>query len=154
MRNKLRFSIGLLLFMILAGASVYGQTQSQSIRTDVTFNWEDAQDANNDGNVDDNENNLPATIETLEISGTLYNSFIIPSSYQLTRLGAEGHGPNRFTENGVNVIIGSNSATLDLTDSNPWDDAAIDAFRDRNLNHYFNANPNGRDFCGDFGWLH
>ena len=31
-----------------------------------------------------------------------------------------------------------------------WDNLALSAFQDKNLNHYFTANPNGRDICLDF----
>ena len=150
MRNKLRFSNLLFLGLVFVAATMQAQTQSPSVQAGVTFNWEDIQDVNGNGDIDATENNLPATIESIEISGTLYNTFVVPSNYQLTRLGPAGHNPNYIIQNSGVVVGNSSTATLDITDTNAWDSAAIRAFRDRNLNHYFTANQNGANFCAPF----
>lgn len=49
---------------------------------------------------------------------------------------------NQIRENGNPVITNSNSAG--------WDGAALAAFQDKNLNHYFASNPNGANICNDF----
>ena len=123
------------------------QTQSPSVQSGVTFNWEDIQDINDNGDISNGENNLPATIESIQIGATLYNTFVVPSNYQLTRLGPEGHDDNGIRQNGMDVIGTSITATLDITDNNAWDSAAIRAFQDRNLNHYFTSSDNGANFC-------
>ena len=76
------------------GFSIQAQigVQSPSIRTGVTFQWDDEQDTNNDGDIDDTENNRAASIKSITIDGNLYNNFAVPSGYQLTRLGPGGHG--------------------------------------------------------------
>ncbi|MBV7267984.1 Ig-like domain-containing protein, partial [Winogradskyella luteola] len=107
--------------------------QSPSIQTGVTFQWSDTQ-ANN---------NQPATIQSVTIGGTLYNTFVVPTSYEMTRLGPDGHTPNRIRQNGGNV--GGNSGQAN------WITNATAAFQDKNLNHYFTANPNGRNICSNFG---
>ncbi|MEL6989334.1 MAG: hypothetical protein AAGK97_16095, partial [Bacteroidota bacterium] len=150
MRNKLRFSI--LLFTLFVGVySVLGQTQSPSIQSGVTFQWEDIQDTNGNGNIDTAENNNPATIQSITVNGTEYNTFVVPSAYDLSRLGPSGHTPNGINLNGVSIIGTSVTSTSpNNTDSNAWDDAALTAFQSKNLNHYFRANPNGRNICGNF----
>ncbi len=134
------------------GLSVQAQigVQSPSIRSGVTFSWSDIQDVNNNGDIDDSENNRPATISAITINGTLYNNFAVPSAYQLTRLGPAGHGPNQIVNNASYSTFNSSSATLNITDSNQWDNAAKAAFQSQNLNNYFTSNPNGRDICGNF----
>jgi hypothetical protein len=106
--------------------------QSPSIQTGVTFQWSDTQSDLND----------PASIQSVTINGLEYNTFVVPTSYEMTRLGPDGHNPNRIILNGLNVGGNSNSAN--------WNSDAIASFQDKNLNHYFNAIPNGRDFCSDF----
>ncbi len=123
-------AITIALFVILPSLLI--AQQSPSIQSGVTFQWSDTQ------------NNLsdPATIESVTINGTMYNTFVVPTSYELTRLGPDGNGPNRIIRNGNNTGGNSNSAN--------WNSRATDAFQDKNLNHYFFANPNGRNICLDF----
>ncbi len=134
------------------GFSIQAQigVQSPSIRTGVTFQWDNEQDTNNDGDIDDTENNRAASIKSITIDGNLYNNFAVPSGYQLTRLGPGGHGPNQVVNNGSYSTFNSSSATQNINDSNTWDDAAKAAFQSKNLNRYFTSNPNGRNICLDF----
>ncbi|MEL6823573.1 MAG: Ig-like domain-containing protein, partial [Calditrichota bacterium] len=81
----------------------------------------------------------------------MYNTFAVPSGYQLTRLGPAGHGLNGIMLNGSEIIGTSATATMTVGDNNAWDDAAITAFADRNLNHYFTASSGqGDDICLNF----
>ncbi|WP_369998306.1 Ig-like domain-containing protein, partial [Winogradskyella sp.] len=107
--------------------------QSPSIQTGVSFQWSDTQGLNL---------NQPATIQSVTINGTVYNTFVVPTSYEMTRLGPDGHSPNRIMNNGNNGGGNSNSAN--------WLTNATAAFQSKNLNHYFNANPNGRNICSNF----
>jgi len=118
------------LFVILPNLSI--AQQSPSIQSGVSFQWEDSQISLRD----------PATIESITINGTMYNTFVVTSSYEMTRLGPDGHSPNRIKYNGNNNGGNSNSAN--------WVARATDAFQDKNLNHYFTANPNGRNIPLDF----
>ena len=124
-------------------------TQKTSIRSGVTFQWEDIQDTNNNGTIDDTENNRPATISSITVNGTAYNTFVVPTSYELTRLGPGGHSINAIRENNNTVISGSNSAGGGPNSS--WNSAALAAFQDKNLNHYYTSNGNGRNICLNFG---
>ena len=133
----------------LYGVTLTAQTQSPSIQSGVTFQWSDTQNGNNDN---------AATIQSVTVNGEVYNTFVVPTSYQLTRLGrgngagsASAHNANGVILNGSQVIGTSTTATLNVNDSTPWDDAALLAFRDQNLNHYFTANPNGENICNNFG---
>ncbi|WP_246035843.1 Ig-like domain-containing protein, partial [Winogradskyella algicola] len=138
MRNKYNCISGLsvakciLIVLLVILPNVFFAQQSPSIQTGVTFQWEDTQSNNSD----------PATIQSITIDGTIYKTFVVPTSYEMTRLGPDGHNPNGIKQNGNNV--GGNSS-----DPN-WVSNAITAFRDKNLNHYFNANPNGRNICTNF----
>ncbi len=124
--------MSLFVFALLLNAKVIGQTQAPSVQTGVTFQWDDIQTGPND----------PATISSITIDGVVYRSFASPSTYEMTRLGPDGHSPNNITRNGVNVNNSSANAG--------WAVDALAAFQDKNLNHYFYANPNGRDICSDF----
>jgi len=129
------------------GFSVQAQigVQSPSIGNGVTFQWEDSQTINGNFN-----NDNPATIKSITINGTLFNTFAVPTGYQLTRLGPAGHGPNQIVNNGSYSSFNSSSATQNINDSNAWDNAAKAAFQSKNLNRYFTSNPNGRSICLDF----
>tara|TARA_A100000171_G_scaffold52732_1_gene72653 strand:+ start:3936 stop:4997 length:1062 start_codon:yes stop_codon:yes gene_type:complete len=109
-----------------------GQTQAPSVRTGVTFQWADTQTNNND----------PATISSITIDSEVFQSIAAPSAYTLARLGPDGHRTNTIYENGTIINNSSANAT--------WDADALASFQDKNLNHYFVANPNGRDICNDF----
>lgn len=109
-----------------------GQTQAPSVQTGVTFQWEDTQAVPSN----------PATIKSITIDGEVFEAFAAPTSYEMTRVGPAGHATNNIILNGA--IVNNNS-------SNPtWNLHAQTAYQDKNLNHYFVANPNGRDICGDF----
>ncbi|MDC7998423.1 Ig-like domain-containing protein, partial [Gilvibacter sediminis] len=143
----------LLVLALMAIAPSFAQigTQSPSIRDGVTFQWSDEQDTDGNGDINSTENNNPATIESITIGSTVYNTFAVPSAYQLTRLGPAGHDRNNIKLNGTEPIGTSVTATFDITDSTPWDDAALATFQDQNLNHYFEASSGqGDDICGEF----
>jgi len=106
--------------------------QSPSIQSGVTFQWSDTQANLNEA----------ATVESVTIGSVIYNTFVVPTSYEMTRLGPNGDEPNRIRQNGS--FVGGNSGQVN------WNTNAINAFQDKNLNHYFTALPNGRDICGDF----
>ncbi|RNC87163.1 MAG: tandem-95 repeat protein [Winogradskyella sp.] len=138
--------IGLLYLPISINAQI--GTQSPSIRTGVTFQWSDIQDTNGNGDIDATENNGPATIQSITVNGVIYETFAVPSGYELTRLGPGGNSINAIRENNSTVISGS--ATSTGGPGSPWNSAALDAFQDPNLNHYFTANGNGDNICLDF----
>ena len=106
--------------------------QSPSIQTGVTFQWSDTQSNTND----------PATIASVTINGVVYNTFVVPSSYEMTRLGPDGHSQNTILENGTTLANSSNVAN--------WNTFALSAFQDKNINHYFTSNLNGRNICSNF----
>ena len=121
-----------LLALLIILPSLLMAQQSPSIQTGVTFQWADTQPTLNS----------PATIQSVTIDGTVYNTFVVPTSYELTRLGPDGHTTNSLIRNGT--FVGGNSGQAN------WEANAISAFQDKNLNHYFTANQNGRDICIDF----
>ena len=123
-------AIAIALLVVLPNLLLAQQTPS--IQTGVTFQWSDVQN-----NLDD-----PATIESISINGTIYNTFVVPTSYEMTRLGPDGHSINRIRLNGA--FSGGDSGQAN------WVTNATNAFQDKNLNHYFRANPNGQDICLDF----
>ncbi|NKI33325.1 Calx-beta domain-containing protein, partial [Croceivirga thetidis] len=123
-------SISLLVISFFFGEKVIGQ--ANSIRTGVVFNWADVQ----------TNFNQSATLESIEINGTEYNTFVIPSTYELTRLGDAGHNANDILLNGTQI------ATSSIVSN--WDNLALDAYQSLNLNHYFVSNGNGDEFCNDF----
>ncbi|KJD32694.1 hypothetical protein PW52_15140, partial [Tamlana sedimentorum] len=136
MKNKYYYvsllkSFKVLTFMVFTFLIHGLYAQAPSIQTGVTFQWSDTQVSNLN----------PATIESLTIDGTLYNTFVVPSSYDL-EIGTSNHATNQLIENGI---------TKPFNSANPaWNAAALDAFQDKNLNHYFAANPNGANICGDY----
>ncbi|MCA0133431.1 Ig-like domain-containing protein, partial [Winogradskyella alexanderae] len=162
-RLRKHFILMLLFLIPLYGlAQVVGQ-QEPSIRTGVTFQWSDIQDTNGNGDINDTENNRAATIQSITVNGGVYNTFAVPSGYQLTRLGPGGHNPNAIILNSQNAVppftagafsgelIGTSAtATPNINDSTPWDDRALAAFQSRNLNFFFGSNGNGRNICLDF----
>ncbi|WP_346882473.1 HYR domain-containing protein [uncultured Algibacter sp.] len=128
---KLKITQILLIASITLSFNVFSQ-QSPSIQTGVTFQWADTQTVNSD----------PATISSVTVDGTVYNTFVVPSGYEMTQLGPDGHGPNRILRNGVLLATAS--------DVPNWSNIALAAFQDKNLNHFFTSNPNGRNICLDF----
>ncbi|WP_115124295.1 Ig-like domain-containing protein, partial [Marinirhabdus gelatinilytica] len=142
--SKASRRILLLLFLCITNIALSQiGSQSPSIDSGVTFQWEDTQNGNNDN---------PATIESITINGEVYPTFAVPSGYQLTRLGRGpgNHSENHVMLNGTQTIGTSATATMDITDSTPWDDEAKAAFQSKNLNYYFESNPTGRSICLDF----
>ncbi|WP_296386111.1 SprB repeat-containing protein, partial [Winogradskyella sp.] len=122
----------IVIALVVVLPSLLSAQQSPSIQTGVTFQWADTQANNSDA----------ATIQSITIGGVVYNTFVVPTSYEMTRLGPDGHNPNRIKQNGNNVGGNSNAAN--------WNLNATNAFQDKNLNHYFNASSNGRNICTDF----
>ena len=118
------------LFVVLPNLLI--AQQAPSIQTGVTFQWSDTQP----------NGTYPATIESITINGQVYSTFVVPSDYELTRLGPNGHGPNHIMKNSSNIRNGSGSPF--------WHDDALSAFQDKNLNHFFSASSNGREICLDF----
>ncbi|MDT0540981.1 Calx-beta domain-containing protein, partial [Croceitalea sp. P059] len=128
LKNLFLFTI--FLSVLLSGTNSYGQ--ANSIRTGATFNWADTQTNTSD----------PATLESIDINGTSYTSFAVPSTYEMTILGPSGHGSNHIMENGIQIVGSSNVPN--------WDADALSAYQDLNLNHYFECNGNGDNFCEDY----
>ncbi|WP_299685923.1 Ig-like domain-containing protein, partial [uncultured Dokdonia sp.] len=157
-----RMIFGAFALLFFSTFSAIAQTQAPSIQSGVTFQWSDIQDVDGNGDISGTENNRPATIQSVTVGTEVYNTFVVPSAYQLTRLGignaANGNNPNgnAHSVNGIilnsNEVIGTSvSATQDINDTtSAWDNAAITAFQDQNLNHYFTANPNGENICLNF----
>lgn len=108
------------LILLFFTSSLFAQigTQKQSIRTGVTFQWSDTQNGNNDN---------PATIQSVTIDGLVYNTFVVPSSYELTRLGRAGHGTNKIWLNGTQTATTSVSANGGPNST--WNSAARAAFQ-------------------------
>ncbi|MBC2844868.1 Ig-like domain-containing protein, partial [Winogradskyella flava] len=152
-------------FFVVLPSLMFAQ-QAPSIQTGVTFEWEEVTQPNQTS---------PATIKSITINGQVYSTFVVPSDYELTRLGPDGHGPNKILKNGVTIRNGSNTNANgnayaygnggntgvgngnnnnnnnNAGDGSPfWNSDALEAFQDKNLNHYFTANPNGRNICLDF----
>ncbi|MCB4807507.1 T9SS type A sorting domain-containing protein [Tamlana sp. 62-3] len=108
------------------------QTNAPSIQTGVDFRWSDTQ----------NDRRDPATIQSIVVNNLVYDTYNIPSSYELTQLGVDGHAVNSIKNNGTNIETTSASAS--------WNDSALSAYQDLNLNHYFISNGNGDNICDDF----
>ncbi|GGW48566.1 hypothetical protein GCM10007383_35820 [Arenibacter certesii] len=111
---------------------IIAQTNAPSIQSGVSFQWGDNQTTSSN----------PATIESITIDGKVHRLFVVPTSYELTNLGPDGHSKNNIWLNGNNLENTSASAT--------WNSSALAAFQDKNLNHYFEANGNGADLCDKF----
>lgn len=118
--------------IFLLVVSTKSLSQASSIRTGVTFNWADTQTSLDD----------PATLQSITISGTDYTTFVVPSSYEMTRLGPGGHNQNNIWTNGTRTTNGSNDPN--------WVPDALNAYQSLNLNHYFQSNSAGANFCNDY----
>src|SRR5680860_34641 len=125
------YTIGVLVIAICCGTQVVS-AQANSIRTDVTFNWADAQTTLND----------PANLQSITISGVDYTTFVVPSAYEMTRLGPGGHSQNNIWMNGTRIVSGS--------DSPNWATGAMGAYQSLNLNHYFQSQNTGATICGNY----
>ncbi|NJX15977.1 hypothetical protein HC176_10810, partial [Tamlana crocina] len=122
----------LCLFSICLLGKISAQTNAPSIQTGVTFQWSDVQ----------TNKKQPATIESVTVNGIVYLNFGLPTAYELTQLGPDGHGQNKILKNGTNVETTSASAS--------WDASALTAFQDLNLNHYFGSSNNGQNICDNY----
>ena len=121
-------STSIFILLVVLG-NIKLNAQGNSIRSGVTFNWADTQ-----SNEDD-----PATISTIIIDGFEYTTFVVPSTYELTNLGPGGHDENNIWRNGSRIVDASSEPN--------WVSEAILAYQSLNLNHYFQADDNGDDFC-------
>jgi len=130
--NELTFCISL-IFSLFAISIMNGQTQKPSIQSGVTFQW---------ANVQTNRFQ-PSVLESITVDGILYDIMVVPTSYELTRLGPDGHNRNAIEDGSGIVSLNSSSPT--------WNADALAAFQDRDLTHYFTSNKNGDNFCSDFG---
>ncbi|MEP4826783.1 MAG: Ig-like domain-containing protein, partial [Gilvibacter sp.] len=135
--RKRAFVLSSLMLLFFAGTGL-SQTQAPSVRAGVTFAWSDTQSNNDD----------PATIESITIDGAEYNTFVVPSSYEMTRVGPGGDDDNSIRNNGSQII--GNSSTSTGGPGSAWNTAARNAFQSKDLNDYFEANPNGRNICNEF----
>lgn len=106
--------------------------QANSIRTGVNFNWADTQSTLSD----------PANLQSINIGGVDYTTFVVPSSYAMTRLGPGGDSQNNIWLNGTQVINGS--------DDPNWVSGALSAYQSLNLNHYFQSQNTGDNFCENY----
>ncbi|WP_179343244.1 LamG-like jellyroll fold domain-containing protein [Winogradskyella ursingii] len=122
----------LIYFVFFLGGISNAQTNAPSIQSGVTFQWSDNQ----------TNQTQPATIESVTVDGSVYFNFGVPSAYEMTQLGPNGHGTNKIRLNGARIENTSASAT--------WNATALGAFRSLNLNYYFEANGNGDNICDDF----
>ena len=125
------YTKGFLILVIFYGTQ-FVTAQANSIRTDVTFNWADAQTTLND----------PANLQSISINGVDYSTFVVPSSYEMTRLGPGGDGENNIWMNGTRIVAGSNSPN--------WVPGALQAYQSLNLNYYFQSQNTGDNFCGNY----
>jgi len=109
--------------------------QANSIRTGVNFNWADNQTSLSN----------PANLQSINIDGVDYTTFVVPSSYEMTRLGPGGHNQNNIWLNGTQVVADS--------DSPNWSNSALNAYQSSNLNHYFQSNSTGDNICENYAAL-
>ncbi|KJD31317.1 hypothetical protein PK35_15920, partial [Tamlana nanhaiensis] len=129
MTTKLHFCM---LIACLVFNGLVSQSNAPSIQSGVDFRWSDTQ----------NDRRDPATIQSIVVNNLVYDIYNIPSSYELTQLGVDGHAVNFIKNNGTNIETTSASAS--------WNDSALSAYQDQNLNHYFISNGNGDNVCDDF----
>jgi len=125
------FAFATLIALLFSGLQAVN-AQANSIRTGVTFNWADSQSTLNN----------PANLQSILINGIDYNTFVVPSSYEMTRLGPGGDSQNNIWLNGTRVVSGS--------DSPNWFTGALEAYQSLNLNHYFQSNNTGDNICEDY----
>ncbi len=111
---------------------VNGQINAPSIQNGVSFQWSDTQTSPKH----------PATIESITVNGNVYFEFGIPTAYELTQLGPNGHGYNSIRLNGPKIETTSASPT--------WNASALAAYQSLNLNNYFETNGNGANICDNF----
>ncbi len=124
-------SVLLLLMLLFASSIVSAQTNAPSIKKKVSFQWEELAQSGP---------NQPASIKSITLDEKVYNLFAMPSSYELTQQGTSASN-NKIRQNGAVLITGSNNG------SSEWMSKALAAFQSKNLNHYFESNPNGANIC-------
>ncbi|MEO9891733.1 gliding motility-associated C-terminal domain-containing protein [Aurantibacter sp.] len=133
---KKTYSSNLVQFFIcivaIFGCTLKMHSQANSIRTGVTFNWSNTQSSVSD----------PANIQSINIEGVDYTTFVVPSSYEMTRLGPGGDVENNIWLDGSQIVTGS--------DDPNWIPRALSAYQSLDLNHYFQSQNNGADFCNDY----
>ncbi|WP_299100580.1 choice-of-anchor E domain-containing protein, partial [uncultured Winogradskyella sp.] len=131
--SVVKFAKAMFIGLLVVLPNLLIAQQAPSIQTGVTFQWLEATQP---------DGTYPATIESVTIDGQVYNSFVVPTDYEMTRVGHNGHSHNHIKEN---------SATIFNDSSDPlWHNAALSAFQDKNLNHFFSCSNNGRNICLDF----
>lgn len=128
-QSHFKICVFAIVFFVFTTKSI---SQASSIRTGVSFNWADTQSSLND----------PATLQSININGTDYTTFVVPTSYEMTRLGPGGDSQNNIWINGTQATSGS--------DDPDWVSDALDAYQSLNLNHYFQSNSAGDNFCNDY----
>ncbi|WP_158526736.1 LamG-like jellyroll fold domain-containing protein [Olleya aquimaris] len=112
--------------------SVNAQINAPSIQSGVSFQWSDNQTGPKQ----------PATIESITVNGNVYFQFGVPSAYELTQLGPNGHGYNSIRLNGPKIETTSASPT--------WNSSALTSYQSLNLNNYFETNGNGANICDNY----
>ena len=133
--NQLNMKAKLLFLVIIACLSfgnLIAQTNAPSIQTGVSFQWSDTQTAPTQS----------ATIQSVTVNGIVYFNYGVPVGYTMTQLGPNGHGANNIRLNGTYTETTSASGS--------WNASALASFQDLNLNHYFEANGNGRGICDNY----
>ncbi|WP_170068976.1 gliding motility-associated C-terminal domain-containing protein [Cecembia rubra] len=128
----LKISLFLVFFVSLFGQESIAQEQPPSIISGVTFQWEGPQPTTTS----------PANLVSVTVDEKVYNKISVPSRYELTRIGPNGHIQNRLVENGVVIVNGS--------DSPSWNANALSMFSSTNLNFIFESDGNGRNICSNF----
>ncbi|WP_147678822.1 Ig-like domain-containing protein [Algibacter pacificus] len=148
MKFRISLEVLLVLFILSFNLGARAQSNATSIKTGASFKWVETTQPTDES---------PATIESISIDGKVYSSFVVPSGYELTELGPDGHDLNHIRENGnpLHTSAGSGPTpvgwqTGDPYGSSAWNVLALSAFQDKNLNHYFESNDNGRPVCDDF----
>ncbi|MCL7765393.1 hypothetical protein MPF19_18385, partial [Polaribacter sp. Z014] len=142
MRHKYLFVKGLIIcnFLLFFITNTQAQTDAASIQDDVTFQWIGNQTTRTDA----------ANIKSFTVDGKVFDLFAVPSGYQLTQVGPQGHIRNAIKLNGNTPIGAGNSgptptSTVNGFGSANWNIKALAAFQDKNLNHYFTSSVNGRN---------
>ncbi len=138
MKNNYNSIASITVSVLIIALFCFTQTvnsQANSIRTGVTFNWADNQTTLSD----------PANLQSININGADYTTFVVPSSYEMTRLGPGGQNQNNIWLNGTQLVAGSNSPN--------WSNDALDAYQSLNLNHYFQSNNAGDNICLNYAAL-
>ena len=120
-------AIVIALFVVLP--SLLTAQQKPSIQTGVTFQWVEPTQ---------NSGTRPATIQSITVDGRIYSTFVVPSAYEMTRVGPDGPGWNGIKQNASTLPFTNGS------DDPTWNTKALEAFQDKNLNHFFESGRNGK----------